>query len=418
MKNALFLLILVADIAESAVIRLPLRVVPTTSNLVPRGLKNGQPSKKNANVEAGETGFDWNSLFSSRISPASTGVFGYESLQLSIGLGTPPQNFNVTIEYITPTLAVFAQAYNETHCKGKTASRHTFAKTRSSTFTTTNSGRFGIELPAPYADVTDCGNLNATGWSEGVSSYDTLTIDSQSVPKVQFDLMDTAQPFNPQWASDGVFGLAIYGSFWGRTIIPFLKGLGGEPYVSVYLPPVSNPDSWSSSGVITFGALETEKCSSQWTWVPKGVPFAGYWNLNVTTFSLGPVKGLDTVPAILRVMSAYTWAPSKTFAAIMAQLGAEYSFKYDDYTVKCAKVSGLPDMIFTLKGWTQTVTPKLYTRPIPADPKTCAILLRDIVEVIPKGEDAWVLGTSFLRSSCHALDTQFARVGFATSKRS
>lgn len=89
MKNALFLLILVADIAESAVIRLPLRVVPTTSNLVPRGLKNGQPSKKNANVEAGETGFDWNSLFSSRISPASTGVFGYESLQLSIGLGTP-----------------------------------------------------------------------------------------------------------------------------------------------------------------------------------------------------------------------------------------------------------------------------------------------------------------------------------------
>lgn len=89
MKAAVFLLILVADVVESAGIRLPLSVVPTTSQGVRRSLKHAQSLKATTGDSLRQEGLDWYSLFSSRINPASTGIFGYESLQLSIALGTP-----------------------------------------------------------------------------------------------------------------------------------------------------------------------------------------------------------------------------------------------------------------------------------------------------------------------------------------
>ncbi|KAH7694046.1 hypothetical protein AAVH_38913, partial [Aphelenchoides avenae] len=44
------------------------------------------------------------------------------------------------------------------------------------------------------------------------------------------------------------------------------------------------------------------------------------------------------------------------------------------------------------------------------DPKTCVLLIRDNAGT----DDEWILGTSFLRTSCHAFDFDGNRVGFAS----
>ncbi|KAH7664844.1 hypothetical protein AAVH_43399, partial [Aphelenchoides avenae] len=66
-----------------------------------------------------------------------------------------------------------------------------------------------VLLSKPFADVKDCGGLNSTGWSNGSLVIDHLTIGSTTAENVSFYLMEHAQHFNPQWASDGIMGLSV-----------------------------------------------------------------------------------------------------------------------------------------------------------------------------------------------------------------
>ncbi|KAH7715905.1 hypothetical protein AAVH_16703 [Aphelenchoides avenae] len=72
-------------------------------------------------------------------------------------------------------------------------------------------------------------------------------------------------------------------------------------------------------------------------------------------------------------------------------------------------------MVFALNGTSKSVSAKEYTRQAPGDAKTCVVLLQDVstahgqfgsllLPPIYGMNNYWVLGSSFLRGSCHALD--------------
>lgn len=54
------------------------------------------------------------------------------------------------------------------------------------------------------------------------------------------------------------------------------------------------------------------------------------------------------VQAKISIATPFLEAPREYFEKIITELGAEYSFKLDKYTVDCGKVSSMPSMAFSI----------------------------------------------------------------------
>ncbi|KAH7707370.1 aspartic protease precursor [Aphelenchoides avenae] len=298
--------------------------------------------------------------------PVSTGSFGWETLQLDVALGTPGQAFNLSIDYGSSTIVVFAEGYNQTFdfCQGIWASRHTFSKSNSSTFGTRGS-QIILELDEPFGDGKDCGE---NGWSNGNLVTDHLTIGTTNAPNVSFGLMYSLQHLNMKWASDGIFGLGVdlncISDTENCTTVRYLKAFG-DPVVGVRLPGVSG-----SSGSISFGSLDVPGCSGNWQWVPHAVPMHPLssdqaWTVRVKAVDLGSYRSEESnLPGVLTSLSSFILAPSDDFKKIISVLDAEYSFKNDEYTVECSKVTSLPTMNFAIDTFVHAVSATLYTQPV------------------------------------------------------
>ncbi|KAH7698349.1 aspartic-type endopeptidase, partial [Aphelenchoides avenae] len=262
--------------------------------------------------------------------------------------------------------------------------------------------------------VKDCGSKPATGQSTGYLVMDNIVIGSSNAA-VSFFLMNHSQHLNPQWGSDGWFGMAIdpFNCRYDErncTVLGFLKAFS-QPVVAVYLK--GNRANYFSSGIISFGSTSLSQCRwSAWTWLPKGEPRFPGWNVMLKSFSLPSYNsGALNQPAALMTNAAYIWAPPANFKKIISALDAEYSFADDEYVVKCADVANNQGaMTFTFDGYNQVATPY---RALPRDPKTCVVLVRDSSEFFPAGLNVWVLGNSFMLDACHAFDYKNQLIGFA-----
>ncbi|KAH7697133.1 pepsin [Aphelenchoides avenae] len=221
-----------------------------------------------------------------------------------------------------------------------------------------------VELDEPFGDGKDCGE---NGWTNGNLVTDYLTIGTTNAPNVSFGLMYSHQHLNTKWASDGIFGLSVdlncISDTDNCTIVRSLKAFG-VPVVGVRLPGISG-----SSGSISFGSLDGPGCSRNWQWVPHAVPRHPLssdqaWTVRIKSVDLGSYHSEESdLPGVLTSLSSFILAPSEDFKKIVSVLGAEYSFKNDEYIVQCAEVPELPSLNFTIGPFVQAVPATLYTKP-------------------------------------------------------
>jgi hypothetical protein len=409
-----FLLLSVPLASASEGVQLPLTVLTThrsQSSFPAQGLSRLQGRHRRS--------------VSPTLSTQGTGFYAEETFQISVGIGTPPQPFNLTIDYGFDTTLTLLNGYYEAPCKGANPSRRVYTPSLSSTYQNLSytGGISSVSFGPPYADTGDCGSLNGTGVGNGTLAAEYYEIGSVTAKNVSFYTMHAIEHLNPRWASDGVLGLAISFDCWfdtdNCTVFGLLKKLG-KPVVSVYLnSDIPAVGTASMAGAITFGARDTQNCG-KWVTLPMGPPAITdyFFDFIVSTFSLGSYTAKENGrPALLVSTEAYIWAPPRIFAQIIAQLNAEYDFSDDIYTVDCSGIATLPDLVFTLSGYTYKVPATLYTRPLDGQ-QTCAVLIRDGSEVYGPGLDMWYFGTSFLRAQCHAFDysNQKHEIAFAEHK--
>jgi hypothetical protein len=393
---ALLLLGIFGVMAHGTIVQLPLEVAGTPSR------------KSNANLSVRR--------HSSRISPtvsvADADILGYQTLQIAVAIGTPPQTFNLTFHYGMSTSFVLQKGYYEMPCYvridggvwGPNNTRHVYDPTVSSTFQDLSYSDGGqldaVTWYAPISDDIDCGDNNS-GYSGAYLAADTFQVASGTTKNVSFYYVYSVEHLNPYWASDGVLAL------WSPTLKKILEGYNNS-IVSVYLDS-SFPalQDTVSAGYVTFGAKDTIHCGD-WT----DVPFDD-GNIVVNKFALGSFSYNEkSVSSTLDSTSIYISTPSSAFDNIVSMLNAEYDYEDGIYTVNCSQVASFPDMVFHLTGVQYNVSSSLYTWKYTTldGSDNCMLLLTE------NYDSDWIFGTPFLRAQCHAFDLEHNIVAFAEHK--
>ncbi|KAH7716181.1 aspartic protease [Aphelenchoides avenae] len=176
------------------------------------------------------------------------------------------------------------------------------------------------------------------------------------------------------------------------------------------------PSLGGSGGLITYGALDTKNCDSQWNYVP--LSSLGYWQFSISGVQIGSYKSTRKQEAISDTGSSWLGGPPDQVDAIVGAIGATYNFDQGTYTVEC-DAKNLPDIVFVIGGNRYAIPQKEYILDVGLGNNECAVTLWEINGIGADGQVLdWALGDTFIRTYCNAYDVGQKRIGFAKARHS
>ncbi|KAI8390987.1 aspartic peptidase domain-containing protein [Radiomyces spectabilis] len=392
--------------------------------------------------------------------PFQTSLYNDEGSQylIQVGVGTPPQNFTVTLDTGSADLWV-----PSTECPSKTCPFTNFDASKSSTFKS---------LDQPFGITYGIGNVN------GTYATDTVTVAGATVPDQQFGLASTTSDIltvqgaqggetdDSEVQANGILGLGYPQLTAGVTrgeapYNPFVfnlmdKNIIANPVFSVYMNRASE-EGWA--GEVIFGGVDDTKYTGNLTYLPVAslVPSHRsrrdgrsntngyfYWMVHGQGFAL---KGGDKVKDMsfpLRDIGAFildtgttlTYLPMDMANQILEALVGRRGFALDrqsgTYVVDCKAAStGSSFQLFMSPTGKVTNNPVTLSVPIadmviPLDadtPEEARACMFGIAPTAPsggqsQGSEMILIGDSVLRSSYLVFDMGKNRVGIAAAKGS
>lgn len=311
-----------------------------------------------------------------------------------ISIGTPPQNFNVVFDTGSSNLWVPSKQCNLMNIACRTHSKYDSSK---STTYTANGTAFAIRY--------------GSGSLTGISSQDTVTVGSVSVPNLLF-AEAKAEPGVAFVAAhfDGILGFG-FPEISVNGMNPFFQaalasGAIKEPKFAFYLE-----SSGTTGGELTLGGVDESKYTGTVTYTP--ITIRGYWQFSVSAISVGGSSFAAETKAIADTGTSLLAIPKASLTSLLATFpsGVVTPLIKGEYTVQCSRSSELPDLSFTIGGQAFTLSPADYVLSVEGE---CLLGIMGIDVPAPRGP-LWILGDVFLRKYYTIFDYGNAQIGFATA---
>jgi hypothetical protein len=242
-----------------------------------------------------------------------------------IGIGTPPQSFEVIFDTGSADLWVPSSKSSTSHHKFNTGASST------------------IETSSAEWDIT-----YGTGSSEGFLARDTVQLGGESVTKQIFALADTSAPVVEALPSDGICGLAFstIATSGAPTVFEnaITENVVSNPYFGFYLQRASDLTSASrgtvGGGELCFGCADSAKYTGQVNYVP--VSAQSYWEIPADGISVdGQVVSGTKMSAAIDTGTTLIYVPTAVASALYSKIGGKaVGGGTGEYHVPCVSTFG------------------------------------------------------------------------------
>jgi len=364
------------DLVEEGIMRIPLTKMPAT----PKQYANAQGLAAKYGATDG----------------ANVVINDFENAQYygPISIGTPAQNFNVVFDTGSSNLWVPSK-----HCNLLNVACHLHNKydsSKSSTYVS-NGTAFAIRY--------------GSGSLTGITSQDTVTVGSVSVPSLLF-AEAKAEPGIAFVAAhfDGIMGFG-FPEISVNGMTPFFQaalqsGAIKEPKFAFYLEKTG-----STGGELTLGGVDSSKYTGDFTYTP--ITIRGYWQFAVSSITVGGSSFAAETKAIADTGTSLLAIPKSSLTSLLATFpsGVVTPLAAGEYTVTCSRISELPTLSFTIGGKAFELAGSDYVLSVSGE---CLLGIMGIDVPAPRGP-LWILGDVFLRKYYTVFDYGNARIGFATA---
>lgn len=301
-----------------------------------------------------------------------------------IGLGSPPQTFNVIFDTGSSNLWVPSK-----DCKKCTHTKYDHDASKSYE---EDGQQFGIRY--------------GSGSLSGYMSKETLTFGNIEVPDQPF-----AEATNlPGLAFavgkfDGILGMAFPSISVNGAIPPvhnmIKQKLIDQGLFSFYLPSSSN-----EKGELDIGGIDEKKYTGEIFWHP--LSSETYWQIKLDDVTMDGSSISDVKTGIIDTGTSLIAGPSKEVKAIAKKIGAKAPFfAPNEFLIDCDTLSSLPNLEFSFGGKTFPLTPKQYILNVQGQ---CLLGLTGID--VPAGP-LWIMGDIFIREYYTVFDVDNSRIGVA-----
>ena len=307
----------------------------------------------------------------------------------TIGIGTPPQTFQV--QFDTGSSNLWVPQVGCVYCGHKNTYNHGLSSTYMP---------IGVDFFIGYGDGS-----NVTG----IYSSDDVTIGGDLVVKQQpFAEIHDLSGQGPSYAfapNDGILGLAFQSiSVDGATTVfenLIAQKIVDQPVFSFYLGD-------NGPGEFTLGGWDTSKFEGQIHKVP--LDNATFWQVQLDGVIAGTYKsvgsGLDAIQAIVDSGTSFIAGPYTDIQNLATALGASLD-QFGNYIFDCSNVKNIPDVRFIFGGL-ELVIPGPET--VIQQQGVCYLAF----EALPPGlAKQWILGDTFMRQFYTVFNYVEGWVGFA-----
>ncbi|KAK8922902.1 Vacuolar protease A [Metarhizium anisopliae] len=207
---------------------------------------------------------------------------------------------------------------------------------------------------------------------------------------------------------DGILGLGYDTLSVNKIVPPFYQMINqkllDEPVFAFYL------GSSEEGSEAVFGGIDKDHYTGKIEYIP--LRRKAYWEVDIDSIAFGDeVAELDRTGAILDTGTSLNVLPSTLAELLNKEIGAKKSWN-GQYTVDCAQIKSLPDIVFNLAGSNYSLPASDYILELQG---TCISTFQGMDIPEPAGP-LIILGDAFLRRYYSVYDLGRNAVGLARSK--
>ncbi|XP_008287656.1 pepsin A-like [Stegastes partitus] len=298
-----------------------------------------------------------------------------------ISVGTPPQFFKVLFDTGSSDLWV-----PSVRCTGSSCGSH--LKFNSSASSTFQAGSEPFQI-----------SYNS-GFASGSTGYDTIKIGDVYVEHQMFGLTETEAISLGSVPWDGVVGLpfsntsldgspTLLTNMWNQGKIP-------QNMFSMYL------SSSVEGSVFVLGGADPTYYTGSIKWIPL-YQATSFWNIQIQSITINgnTVACAGGCEAVVDSGTSVIIGSGDDVSNINGWLGAT-SDEYGTAAISCSFINLLPDVVFSINGYSFSLPPSAYVM------KSGSGCVTGFAAPGP-----WILGEVFMRQFYTAFDMANSRVGFA-----
>mmetsp|Transcript_13919 Transcript_13919/g.28718 ORF Transcript_13919/g.28718 Transcript_13919/m.28718 type:complete len:400 (-) Transcript_13919:140-1339(-) len=308
-------------------------------------------------------------------------------------IGTPPQSFQVIFD--TGSSNLWVPKVGCTHCGLPFISHKSkYDDSKSSTY---------------EADGKKFEIMYGSGSVEGFFSKDAVTIGEDIVlDAVEFAEVSDAGGLGMAYSIgkfDGILGMGFTSISVGGVPTIFEEAIKqnkvDQPIFAFYMGD-------NADGELTFGGYDSSKFEGDLEYVK--LESATYWEIALDSVSAGSYTMDGKITGIVDSGTSLITGPRAEITKLAQAVGATANIM-GEYTIDCAKVPDLPDVVFTIGGTEYS---------IPGDKtiiKAQNICLFAFMALdIPAPGPQWILGDVFMREYYTVFNYHDQTIGFAKAK--
>jgi len=313
-----------------------------------------------------------------------------------VEIGTPPQSFEVIFD--TGSSNLWVPKVGCTHCGLPFISHKSkYDDSKSSTY---------------EVDGADFEIMYGSGSVSGFFSKDDVTLaDDIVINAVEFAEVTDAGGLGMAYSIgkfDGILGMGFTSISVGGVPTIFEEAIKqnkvDQPIFAFYLGD-------NQPGELTFGGYDSAKFEGDLEYVK--LESATYWEIALDSIEAGDYKKDSADGKITGIVDSGTsliTGPKAEISKLAAAVGATPNF-VGEYTIDCAKVPDLPDVVFSIGGTEYSVPgPKTVIQA----QSTC--LFAFMALDIPAPGPQWILGDVFMREFYTVFNYHDQTIGFAKAK--
>jgi len=309
----------------------------------------------------------------------------------AISIGTPPQSFRVIFD--TGSSNLWVPKVGCTHCGNPFFGK----KSKYDHDTSSSYSKDGADFEIMYGS----GSVSGFWSSDAVTVATDLQVGSQRLAEVQdaggLGLAYALGKF------DGILGMGFRAISIDNTptvLDTLLKeNVIDQPIFAFYLGD-------NAPGELTWGGYDASKFEGELEYVD--LTSATYWEITLDAVESGSYKAADdSYTAIVDSGTSLLTGPKAEVTKLAAEVGATANVM-GQYTIDCAKVDDLPDLVFTIAGKEYSLP---GSRTVIQAQGTCLWALMGID--FPSPGPQWILGDVFMREYYTVFNYLDQTVGFA-----
>jgi len=313
-----------------------------------------------------------------------------------VEIGTPPQSFQVIFD--TGSSNLWVPKVGCTHCGLPFISHKSkYDDSKSSTY---------------VADGSDFEIQYGSGSVSGFFSRDDVTLgDDILIKNVEFAEVADAGGLGMAYSIgkfDGILGMGFTSISVGGVPTIFEEAIKqnavDQPVFAFYLG--DNED-----GELTFGGYDSSKFEGDLEYVD--LEAATYWEIALDSIEAGSYKKDSAdgkITAIVDSGTSLMTGPRAEVTKLAAAVGATANL-VGEYTIDCAKVPDLPDVVFTVGGTEYSIPGE---KTVLKAGNTC--LFAFMALDIPAPGPQWIMGDVFMREYYTVFNYHDKTIGFAKAK--